>query len=254
MSGNNHVSLKSRFQTIFDESAKVAPPAMLSVILFTTISLLISFLNYYTSDGLSFANAYSIAVIAVGQISVIYITQNSIINGTSPSIKEMLKAGRFWLYFFAALLISFMIVAFNILAYSSVLNGWGNFFHMIGIKPEAFGFPDVQDSAVFVSTITTLFLAKKFAFVLPEIVSGNKFSLITSWKMMKVGGIKFWFTTIIALAPLFALAVGYREIQTNNLTVAIITQIMTYLLVTMHAIVFSAVGAIFWKETVSNRK
>lgn len=254
MSANNPVSLKSRFQSIFYESAKVTPAAMLSVILFTTTSLLISFINYYTSDGSSFANAYSIAVIAIGQISVIYITQNSIINGASPSIKETLQAGRFWLYFFAALLIGFLIVAFNILAYSSVLNGWGSFFNMMGIKPEAFGFPHVQDSAVFVSTITTLFLAKKFAFVLPEIVSGNKFSLITSWKMMKVGGIKFWFTTIIALAPLFALAVGYREIQTNNLTVAIITQIMTYLLVTMHAIVFSAVGAIFWKETVSNGK
>jgi uncharacterized membrane protein len=70
---------------------------------------------------------------------------------------------------------------------------------------------------------------------------------------MKVGNLKFWGTLIIVMAPLLVLAVGYSYVRTPYLITQVLTQVLTYFLVTLLAIVFSATGAVFWKITAGEK-
>ncbi len=253
MSKPKHVSIPARVRTIFRESAEAAPKAYLSILLFTVIGLVISSLNYVITGGEEFANAYSVLTLLVGQISVFYITQSSVIHGTPPAIRQMIKTKSFWIYALGVVLLSATFLLTFKLSLASVVNGWGGFMNLLGIKPEAYGFPDMEKIAITTSFFLTIFFARKLAFVLPEIVAGKPLNFVASWKLMKAGNIPFWITLIFVMSPPVALAVGYTYVRTPYLITQIVTQILTYFLMTMHAIVFSATAAVFWKEIVGEK-
>lgn len=243
----------STVRTIFHESAEATPHAFMSILLFTIAGLFISSLNYMMTSGHEFSNAYSVIILIIGQISVFYITQNSVIHGTSPSVRDMIKSKRFWLYSLGVILLYLTFILVLKLSMMSIANGWGGFFEFFNIKPEAYGFPELDKIAVTTSAVMVIICARKLAFVLPEIIAGNSINFIKSWKLMKVGNMRFWGTLAIVMSPSLILAVGYYYVRPPYLITQILTQVLTYFLTTLLAIVFSATAAVFWKATVSEK-
>jgi hypothetical protein len=253
MSKKTRIPFFSTVRTIYHESAEATPQAFMSILMFTIAGLLISSLNYLMTSGNEFSNAYSVIVLLMGQVSVFYITQNSVIHGTTPAVREMIKSKTFWLYALGVILLYLTFILVLKLSMMSISNGWGGFFKFFDIKPEAYGFPDIDKIAVTTSVLMILLFARKLAFMLPEIIAGRSLNFFKSWKIMKVGNLKFWGTLIIVMAPLLVLAVGYSYVRTPYLITQVLTQVLTYFLVTLLAIVFSATGAVFWKITAGEK-
>lgn len=243
-------TLFSRVRSIYRESAEAAPNAYGYITIFTLIALIISTANYIISGGESFSNIYTVFVLGIGLTSAFYTTQYVVIHREAPSIFEMIRSKRFWLYSLGLLLVAIFLFAVMSLSYGSVMNGWGGFMSAIGFDPSAYGFPKIENIAFAVSFVMSLLFSRKLSLVLPEIVSGNPLSFFTSWKLMSINTFIFWGAMSVVLTPLFAMAIGYYYVRTPYLFAQILSQVMTYYLVATITIVFSGAGGVFWKEAV----